>query len=117
MLKIFNELEKALNLPLIDINAKNIDYDNIILFELDEITKQRNISNKLNEYGLMVNLYYVTKESDQNHNKNSLNILSKLELHNAKAIQNITCSKLIIINATKYLVTKYDLIFEATQIF
>ena len=112
MLKIFDELKSILDKPLIDINAKNIDYDNVILFELDEIIKNRTVTTRCNVYNLLVNLYFITKENDPDHSKNCLNILKTLELHHATAIKKITYSQLIIINASKFFVSKFELVFE-----
>ena len=115
MLKVFEELKGALSLPLVDINDKNIRYDNVILFELDEIVKKSTLTTKRNEYSQLINLYYITKEEDLTHYENSINIISQLELHNARAIQNIIFSKLLIVNATKYIVTQYALQIETIK--
>lgn len=109
----YNELKQILDINLRDINDKNIDYQNVILFELNEITKQKTVTTNKNLYHIEISLYYITKENDELHSKNALNILKQLELYNANAIKKMTHQKLIIINANKFFVSKFDLIFEA----
>ena len=112
MLPFFEMLQDILQKPLKDINDVIADYNDTIIYELDSLVKQTTITQTKNQYIATINLLYITKNTDINHNNNALKILNNLESYSAKVIQKVTFSQLIIINATKYLVTNYELSFN-----
>jgi alpha-acetolactate decarboxylase len=112
MLPFFDMTQEILGQPLTDINADKINYNEVILFELDNLTKQSTISQSKNQYNVFINLYYITRASDEEHTKKALKILGKFESHRARVIQKMTCSQLVIINASNYLVSHYELCFS-----
>lgn len=115
MKPFLDELKAILECDIVDVNTDKINYQNVVLYQLNNIVKQNTISNTKNQYNVFINLYYVTKATDKNHSANSFKLLNKLERSCAKAIQKMTCSRLVIVNASEYLATQYDLCFTSVD--
>ncbi|MDD2650538.1 MAG: hypothetical protein RBS16_01885 [Candidatus Cloacimonadales bacterium] len=91
-----------------DINEDILDYNNIMIYELEYIENGKAISLGQNSYKITINLYYI---DNQDHSNKAINILRVLEGYNARAIVNMLTSKMVI-NADEYIVSKYQLVFE-----